>query len=188
MNQSKSPNESSLSAPSEWVTNFAPRIEAGALVLDLACGSGRHTAYFRSRGHPVTAIDRDLSRLDAFKNESRSNDPEVKAIEADLETDAGLPKFPDKFGGIIVTNYLHRPLFPAIIEALAPNGVLIYKTFAVGNEAYGKPRNSDHLLQPNELLNLCSKCLSVVAYKHGFVDRPRESVLQRICAINISTD
>lgn len=154
-------------------------VPEGADVLDLACGSGRHSWLFAAAGHPVTAVDRDLSRL------SREARPlGVEMVEADLED--GSPWLFDgrRFGGIVVTNYLHRPLFPALIGSLLPNGVLIYETFAMGNEEFGKPSNPDFLLKPGELIALVGDALSIVAYEHGRINNPRPAVVQRVCAVN----
>ncbi len=164
--------------PSPWVVRFAPLVPAGAAVLDLACGAGRHTRLFVDRGHAVTAIDRDLTDLGDFATE-----PAVEAIVADLEN-GPWPLGRRAFAGVVVTNYLHRALFADIARAVAPGGVLIYQTFARGNEAYDKPRNPDHLLEPGELLAAFGGEFCVVAYEHGYQDRPRPSVVQRLCALN----
>ncbi len=179
-----------LRDPSPWVSRFAPLVPAGGAVLDLACGKGRHTRLFRGRGHPVTAVDRDVSHLGDTAREGPHDSPHdshVTVIEADLEA-GPWPLAGRTFSGIVVTNYLHRPLMPHLIAALAPGGVLIYETFAKGNEAYGKPRSPDHLLAPGELLDVFGESLAVVAYEHGHVETPRPSVLQRICAVNILKD
>lgn len=168
--------------PSPWVRRFAPLVPTGGALLDLACGKGRHTRLFLERGHPVTAVDRDVSQLDVDASNGR-----VSAIEADLET-GPWPLEGQTFSGIVVTNYLQRPLMPCLIAALAPGAVLIYETFARGNEAYGKPSNPDFLLAPGELLDIFGKDLAVVAYEHGYVTTPRPSVIQHICATNMPKD
>jgi SAM-dependent methyltransferase len=161
--------------PSPWVARFAPLITGN--VLDIACGSGRHTRYFQSRGHRVRAVDRDLSRMADLHGVAG-----LEMHETDLEDGAGrLPN--GQFGGVIVTNYLWRPLLPAIVEAVADQGVLLYETFADGNEAYGKPRNPDFLLQPGELLDAARGQLQVIAYENGMTNDPRPAVIQRICAV-----
>ena len=132
--------------PSRWITRFAPLVRPGAAILDLACGGGRHTRWFHARGHPVTAVDRDLSGLEDLRGQ-----PELELVEADLEG-APWPLPGRRFGAVIVTNYLWRPLFPAILDSVDENGVLLYDTFARGNEAYGKPSNPDFLLEPGELI------------------------------------
>lgn len=165
------------SPPSPWVVRFAPLITGN--VLDIACGSGRHTRYFLSRGQRVTAVDCDLSRMADLQDCA-----ELQMHELDLEAGAGdgpLPGGP--YGGVIVTNYLSRPLLPAIVAAVAADGVLVYETFAAGNAAYGKPSNPNFLLQPGELLDAVRGQLQVVAYEHGVIDDPRPAVMQRICAV-----
>lgn len=161
------------SPPSPWVERFAPCLPGGA-VLDVACGSGRHVRLFLARGHPVVALDRDLSGLPAH--------PLLEAIAFDLETGAPWPLGARRFAGVVVTNYLHRPLFPALLGAVAPGGLLIYETFALGNERFGPPRNPDHLLRPGELLEVVRGRLEVIAYEHLAVAEPRPAVLQRIAA------
>jgi len=165
-------------APSGWIVRFAPLIAPGGEVLDLACGAGRHTAFLRGRGHKVTAVDRDISRLGPL-----ARDAGVEAIAGDLEEGGKWPLGARRFAGIVVANYLHRPLFPALIGALAPEGVLIYETFAAGNQRFGRPANPDFLLRPGELLEAVAGRLAVVAYEHGIVAAPKPAVIQRICAI-----
>ena len=127
-------------------------------------------------------MDRDVSYLGAAVRDA-AGDRHVTVVEADLEA-GPWPLEGQTFLGIVVTNYLYRPLLPHLITALAPGGVLIYETFAKGNEAYGKPRRPDHLLAPDELLHVFGKRFSVVAYEHGYVPTPRPNVIQHICAIN----
>lgn len=166
-----------LSDPSPWILRFADLVSGP--VLDLACGSGRHTVFFAERGHGVTAVDRDISRLGAL-----TDHPNVSAIAADLEAaeNAWRPP-PDSFGAVVVTNYLWHPLLPALIDALQPGGVLLYETFAAGNEAFGKPSNPDFLLRPGDLLDAVRPALSVIAYENGEIASPRPAVVQRICAV-----
>ena len=154
-------------------------VPEGSSVLDVACGSGRHSWLFAAAGHPVTAVDRDLARL------SRDARPlGVEMVEADLEDGSPWPFGDRRFGGIVVTNYLHRPLFPLLLGNLSPGGVLIYETFAAGNEKYGKPSNPAFLLEPGELSRVLEGHLSIVAYEHGLIEQPRKAVVQRVCAVN----
>lgn len=161
--------------PSAWVERFAPHIASAGAVLDLACGGGRHSRLLLARGHRVTALDRDLSGIADIV----SND--LEAIEADLEGDAPWPLPGRRFAAVVVTNYLHRPLFPDLIAALAPGGVLIYETFARGNERFGQPRNPDFLLKPGELLEV-TRDLHVLAYEDLEITKPRRACIQRIAA------
>jgi SAM-dependent methyltransferase len=161
--------------PSPWVDRFIGLVRKGGTVLDLACGSGRHAIVAGGLGYRVTALDRDVSRLAA--------DGEMEIVEADLESGAPWPLPDRRFDGIVVTNYLHRPLFPVLIDSLSPGGVLIYETFAVGNEKYGRPRNPDFLLRDGELLDAFAGGLSVIAYEGGVVDHPAPAVIQRIAAV-----
>jgi SAM-dependent methyltransferase len=172
-----------LEAVSSWVARWAPIIPDGE-TLDLACGSGRHARLLASLGHAVTAVDRDPGALLAAAGEG------IVTLRHDLEAaDAAWPFAPGRFAGIVVTNYLHRPLFGEIAAALAPNGVLIYETFARGNEVFGKPSNPDFLLSPGELLDLASRGgLRVVAYEDGVLERPKPARVQRLCAVGAGFD
>jgi SAM-dependent methyltransferase len=165
----------SSTAPSVWVKRFLPLIKPGGLVLDLAAGSGRHVRLLRECGFTVCAVDRDTTALLAFAG------PCCEVRRIDLETD-DRRQLGDDYDGIIVTNYLHRPLLPAIARALAPGGVLIYETFARGNEQFGRPRNPDFLLRPGELLEAFT-ALTVVAFEQGEVSVPRPAVIQRLAAV-----
>ena len=167
--------------PSPWVVRWAGRVPAGGRVLDIACGNGRHARFFASRGHPVEAVDHDpalLARLAGI--------PGISTRCADLEGDRW-PYRADRFAGIVVANYLHRPLFPRLLQALAPEGVLIYETFAAGNERYGKPSNPAFLLKPGELLEIVRGRLRVIAYEELEVSDPRPAAVQRICAAHPPT-
>ncbi len=170
--------------PSPWIARFAPLVAAEGPVLDVACGGGRHLRHFLRLGHPVTGIDRategvaDLAGRDG-----------VTVVTADLEDGSPWPLPADaRFAAVVVTNYLHRPLFPRLLEALAPGGVLLYETFALGNERYGRPSRPDFLLRPGELLDRVQGRLTVVAYEHGLIDIPHPAVIQRIAAVDPRRD
>lgn len=162
--------------PSAWVARFASLIEASAAMLDLACGGGRHVRYLLGCGFTVTAVDVDVSGLDDL----RSN-PKVEILRTDLEAEPW-PLGERRFAGVIVTNYLHRPLLPRILSAVAPGGLLIYETFAAGNERFGRPRNPDYLLRRGELLEVVRGTLTVIAYEDLDVSEPRPAAVQRIAA------
>ncbi|HEV2333893.1 MAG TPA: methyltransferase domain-containing protein [Stellaceae bacterium] len=162
-------------SPSTWVRRFVPLIRERGRVLDLAAGAGRHTRLLLDMGFVVTAVDRDVAALRPFAGDRC----DVCAI--DLEAGATW-SLGGAYDGIVVTNYLHRPLFEPIVAALAPEGVLIYETFAVGNERFGRPCNPDFLLRPGELLDAFA-ALTIVAFEAGEVNRPRPSVVERIAAI-----
>jgi SAM-dependent methyltransferase len=165
----------SSTSPSVWVKRFLPLIKPGGLVLDLAAGTGRHVRLLRDCGFAVCAVDRDTTALLAFAG------PSCEVRQIDLETDERW-QLGDDYDGIIVSNYLHRPLLPAIARALAPGGVLIYEAFACGNERFGPPRNPDFLLRPGELLEAFTT-LTVVAFEQGEVSVPRPAVTQRLAAV-----
>jgi len=165
-----------VEAPSAWVVRFAPLVRPGGSVLDLASGGGRHARFFAARGHPVEAVDRDARTSAALAGLAGAT-----TTCADLE--AGPWPFPGRrFDAVVVTNYLHRPLFPDIVAALADGGVLLYETFMRGNERFGKPSNPAFLLAPGELLAAFG-ALSLVAFEQGRVDSPATAVIQRLCAV-----
>lgn len=162
-------------SPSPWVERFAGLISPG-VVLDLAAGGGRHTRLLRRRGHHVVAIDRDVSALRGMADDG------VRIVESDLETEAGWPLGAQRFVAVIVTNYLHRPLLPAIIAAVGPGGILIYETFAVGNERFGKPSNPAYLLRPGELIEAVRGRFRILAFEDLEIAVPRPAMVQRIVA------
>ena len=176
------PGPHAANAPEPWVVRFAPLVRAGGAVLDLACGNGRHARLFLERGHQVTALDRDTAGVADLAGQADVK-AGVEIVAADLEDGSPWPLAGRRFAAIVVVNYLHRPLFPALIDALAPGGVLIWQTFARGNERFGRPANPDFLLRPGELLDAVRGRLTVVAYEHGEIASPRPAVIQRICAV-----
>ncbi len=165
-------------APSPWIVRFAPLLPRGARVLDLACGQGRHARYFAARGHRVVAVDRDAVAVAALAGEAA-----IDARALDLET-GPWPLGGERFDAIVVCRYLHRPLFPRLLAALADDGVLIYETFARGNEAFGRPANPEFLLLPGELLALATPGLTVVAFEQGHAAAPAPgAVVERLAAV-----
>jgi SAM-dependent methyltransferase len=177
MEQASSPPPHGPTEPSDWVRRFTHLIPSGGAVLDLAAGAGRHTRLMLGVGHRVTAIDRDVSHLAALVGS-----PALEIIQADLEIPGGAWPLGERlFAGIVVTNYLHRPLFGHLRAALAEGGALIYETFGVGNERFGKPDNPDFLLKPGELLEL-ARGLQIAAYENLEIDTPRRAIVQRIAA------
>jgi SAM-dependent methyltransferase len=164
-------------AASRWVVRFSHLIRPGGRVLDLAAGGGRHTHWFLASERSVLALDRDLSALAWLQH------PRLQKVEADLEGSEGWPLGDQTFDAVVVTNYLWRSIFDDLIAAVRHDGVLIYETFAEGNERHGSPRRPEFLLQPGELLAKVAPRLEVVAYEHGFSDYPSARVVQRICAI-----
>ena len=159
--------------PSPWIARWSHLVPAGGPVLDLACGRGRHMRWFAARGHPVTGVDRDAAALAAVEGVGET-------VEADIEN-GPWPVAGRQFAAVVVTNYLWRPLFPRILESVAPGGVLLYETFARGNETVGKPSRPDFLLATGELLRACDG-LRVVAFEDGFLEEPPR-FLQRIAAV-----
>ena len=161
--------------PSPAIARWAARVPAGGTVLDVAAGSGRHSRLFLRRGHRVTAIDRDVSALRALA------DPQLEIVEADLEG-APWPLPGRTFAAVVVVNYLWRPLLPVLVASVAPGGWLLYETFAVGHERYGRPRNPAFLLQEGELPLAVRGELEVVEYEQGEEGSPPNAVRQRLLA------
>jgi len=166
------------SAPSPWVARWVHLAAPGSAVLDVASGHGRHARWLAARGFAVLAMDRDAEAL-----ASMSSIAGIDTLSADIEGEPWPLPGDRTFDAVVVTNYLHRPLFGHLIDALAPGGVLIYETFAAGNGSIGKPSNPAFLLEPGELLGAVRGRLRVIAFEDGFVDDPRPAYVQRICAI-----
>ena len=160
--------------PSPWVLRWASQIRPGGAVLDVAAGAGRHARLLARMGFEVDAVDRDAGLF-------ADPPPRVRLLEADIEGGAW-PYAGRLFDGIVVANYLHRPLLPLLVSSLEPGGMLIYETFAHGNERFGKPSNPAYLLAPGELLDAVRDRLRVVAYEDLTVAEPRPAAVQRIAA------
>ena len=166
------------SEASPWVARFADLVPAGGRVLDVACGGGRHARFFLGQGHPVTVVDRDVSGVADL-----GEDPNVEVLEFDLEAGKPWPFAGRVFDGVVVANYLWRPILPDIVAAVAPGGALLYETFARGQERFGRPRNPDFLLAPGELLDAVRGTLRVAAYEDLVVEEPDPRAVQRIAAV-----
>lgn len=160
--------------PSPWIVQWAGLVPDGAAVLDVAAGGGRHGRLFAERGHRVTCLDRDTAAL--------PRDLGLEIVQADLEGGSPWPLGERRFGAVIVTNYLHRPLFPVLLAALAPGGILLYETFMAGHERFGRPSRPDFLLRDGELLEWVRGVLSVTAYEARLISEPRLAMVQRVAA------
>jgi SAM-dependent methyltransferase len=165
-------------APLPWIVHWADLVASDAAVLDLAAGRGRHALFFAERGNKVVAVDRDISRLPAHAN--------IEPLIADLEDGSPWPLSGRRLGAAVVTNYLHRPLMPALLDAIEPGGVLLYQTFMEGNERFGKPNRPEHLLRDGELLELVRDRFSVTAYEARLLRDPM-AMVQRIAARKLSS-
>ena len=164
----------SSGAPSRWMQRHAGLLKPGGQVLDVACGSGRNLRWLAAQGFAVTGVDRDAQALSSLAGTGTT-------VQADIEN-GPWPFAGCAFDGVVVTNYLWRPLLPLLQAVLAPEGVLVYETFAHGHQTIGRPSRPDFLLQPGELLQ-AFQGLRVVAYEDGFESEvPR--FVQRLVAVN----
>ena len=162
---------------SPWVRHFAAAIPADGVVLDLACGAGRHSALLASLGYRILAVDQDISAIESLKSDA------VQTQKLDLEG-SDWPLLGQQFSAIVATNYLYRPFLDELPKMLSEGGVLIYETFADGNAAFGKPSNPNFLLNSGELLALAQRSgLKVIAYEDIYLDQPKPAMVQRICAV-----
>ena len=165
-----------IQLPSEWVRRWAHLVAPGSTVLDVACGAGRHLRWLHAQGYAVVGVDASQQALSACAGLG-------ELVCADLEN-GPWPFAGRSFGAVLVTNYLWRPLFPVLVQSLAPGGVLIYETFAQGNETVGRPARPEFLLRSGELLQVCAG-LHIVAYEEGFLPQP-DRFVQRIAAVRES--
>ena len=174
MRKYQGPLVKNMQEPSPWIGRFAHLVPPGGAVLDLACGSGRHSQFFLVRGHPVTAVDRHVAALEPHDG--------LEIMQCDLEDGSPWILENRQFSAVMVVNYLYRPLLPRLVEAVAPGGLLLYDTFAIGNEAFGRPRNPEFLLRPGELPAAVEGELVVLDYFHGRIESPEPAIRQQICA------
>lgn len=171
-------------AASEWVRRFLPGVRSGGRVLDVGCGGGRHLSLALAAGYVVTGIDKDTSRARDRLTRGHGRWPRgADLVELDLEDGSPFPVPAGSCDGVIVTNYLWRPILAGIVEAVAADtGVLIYETFALGNERFGRPSNPDFLLKPGELVDAVAGRLTPIAYEHMTSPDPKRCI-QRIVAV-----
>ncbi|HEY3177030.1 MAG TPA: rhodanese-like domain-containing protein [Candidatus Polarisedimenticolia bacterium] len=142
--------------PSSWLVENADLLPRGGRALDVACGRGRHALLLAAAaGLSVRALDRDEAKIAALRDDAVRLGLDVSAEAVDLEAGgAGLGV--EEYDLILVIHYLHRPLFPAIVAALRPGGLLLYETFTVDQAARGHPSNPAFLLQHSELARLAA--------------------------------
>ena len=162
---------------STWVRRFYDQIPKNGLILDLAGGSGRHTRFLTQKGFKLLLLDNDIAKAKHLQDVEN-----IVLMEYDLEDGNALPFPKSSFQGVVVTNYLYRPIFPQLLDLLDDGGILIYETFAVGNEKYGRPTNPDYLLKSGELISLVSSQMRIIAYEECLVGRPAKAYVQRITA------
>jgi len=178
--------KSGTGTPDPWVQKYSTLVPPGP-VLDLACGKGRHGRYFLELGYPVTFIDKDISGVADLTthNNSPHNNANALLIKYDLEKNNPWPFSPNQFSGIVITNYLYRPLFPTLITTIKPDGIIIYKTFTTGNEQFGRPTNPDFLLKENELRAAFNKQFQEIAFFQGREMNP-DRITQAICVQRVT--
>lgn len=184
MSQSHAAPAEQAPAGSPWILRWLDRLPRGASLLDFAAGSGRHARPAAERGLCVLAVDRDEQALARLADGLAADSPEIRLRAADLESGPWPFAAHERFDAVVVANYLFRPRFALLAALVAPGGLLVYETFAQGNERYGRPSNPDFLLAPGELLVRAQRAgLTVLAYETGIVQRASPAVIQRLCAI-----
>ena len=162
---------------SGWVRRYYRQFPKNGFILDLAGGTGRHARFLSQKGFKLLLVDNQISKAKDLQNVEG-----IKLVEYDLEAGNSLPFPASSFQGIVVTNYLYRPIFPQLLCLLDVGGILIYETFAVGHEKYGRPKNPNYLLNSGELINLVSPQMRVIAYEERLITRPTKAYVQRIVA------
>jgi SAM-dependent methyltransferase len=175
--------------PSSWVKRFLPLVPKtqNYFVLDYACGSGRHTRIALEQGYRVLAVDINTSGvLELKKNLPQKLQDNLQVLSLDLE-ESHFPKQLEEYAinALVVTNYLYRPHLTQLFSLLAKGGILIYETFALGNEKFGKPSNPNFLLKKDELWQYIQPNdeFSIVSFEQGYVETPKPAIVQRICAV-----
>lgn len=171
--------------PSAWVQRWSHLVLPRGTILDVACGQGRHARWFYERNHTLAFVDRSQAAIDSIAIPAHA----CEAVVADIEN-GPWPFVGRQFDAVVVTHYLWRPLMPTLLNSLTPGGVLIYETFAAGNETVGKPSRPDFLLRPGELLEVC-RSLRIVAFEDGFIEAgPHQAprFVQRIAAVREAVD
>jgi len=169
-----------IGTPSDWVVKHTPLIRNGGQVLDLACGYGRHAIWLAAQGYQVDAVDCNAQALAGMHGIANIN-----VMVADIEC-GEWPATDKKYDAIIVSRYLYRPILSMLAQMLNINGVLIYETFMIGNERYGKPSNPDYLLLQDELHSIYAPLLQIHAFEQGEAKGSVPAVIQRICAIKLT--
>lgn len=168
-------------APSNWITRWSHLVKPKGQLLDVACGHGRHAYHFAQLNHSVTVVDRSQEAVDSITLAPHL----CEKVVADIEN-GPWPFVGRQFDALVVTNYLWRPLLPTLLTSLAPGGVLLYETFAEGNQTVGKPSRPDFLLRRGELIRVCQD-LTIVAFEDGFIEGSNGGparFVQRIVAAN----
>jgi len=161
---------------SPWIKNNLDKIAKRSLILDLACGSGRHSILARKQGFIVIATDIDYKKLFFLKKTK-----DIRVLQTDLERKNNWPFKKNIFDAIIVTNYLYRPLFKNIFYSIKPKGFLLYETFSIENKKFGRPYNPNYLLKPRELLNLAlDNEISVIEYEEIITHYIKPKAIQRL--------
>jgi SAM-dependent methyltransferase len=167
-----------MSSPVSWLVQHADLLPREGRALDVASGGGRHALWLAERGLATLAVDRDVDAVRALNDVARARDLPVRAEVRDLEGGDN-PFRGSTFDVIVVVHYLHRPLFPALIAALAPGGLLVYETFTRAQAARGKPTNPDFLLEAGELVELVRPLEVLVSREGDYDGRMVASVIAR---------
>ena len=168
----------SSSEPSEWIKKYLKKNINNKNLLDLACGSGRHSIYASSLGYKVTSVDINKNKLSTLTLKKF-----ISPIQLNIEEPNSWPFIDKSFNVVIVTNYLHRPIFKHIISSIKLNGILLYETFSKENSQFGRPNNPDYLLNSLELFLLAKKYrMEILNYEENMIEFPNKKAIQRIYA------
>lgn len=159
-----------LRGPSAWLIENADLLPRGGRVLDVACGRGRHALLLASAGFDVHAIDRDPDKIAFLRSTAERLSLRLEASVVDLETDPPPDLASSEFDAVMVFNYLHRALMPALRNAVRPGGRIFYETFTAAQAERGHPRNPDFLLANGELATLL-KPLTILRMREGEFDQ-----------------
>lgn len=173
--------------PAPFLVEQLHRLPKGR-ALDVAAGGGRHSLFLAARGYEVEAIDRDEASMSHIATAATKNAlPPIKTRAVDLEQPAPFdPGFGhETYDVVLVFFYLHRSLFPFLMDALRPGGVLLYETFTIDNYMHHKhPRRWEFCLAHNELLRMTST-LQILHYDEGAhdgVEGPRSTYTAQLVA------
>lgn len=149
-------------------------------IIDLASGEGRNGLFLAQKGLPVIFADRSEAALETVNNALKTTNSESKTWLVDFEQSDTYPLENKQFSAMLVFRYLHRPLMPALLNAVAPGGLMIYETFTIDNKQFGRPNNDDFLLQTGELKSYFNGW-DILHYFEGILTNPDRAIAHIVC-------